>query len=196
MIPNWKEQWICCGQCYHTEEPRQAGGMGQEEPYEIQQGQMQSSCHLGMLSPSINTCWGVTGFTARALESPGRQHMACAGECTARNLWEGIMLLLGTCQITSRHCVLLRPSRKGNEKLPLAKFSWDSPEWLESDPCEKEIKELDLCILEKRWLQVNLIAACWHLWGYLQKDKASGKLSSGRTKNSKHKLKQEHSAWE
>lgn len=37
----------------------------------------------------------------------------CAGESTARSLWEGITLLLSTYQTTPRHCVLLSPSRKG-----------------------------------------------------------------------------------
>lgn len=88
----------------------------------------------GNAEPLHQYMLGVTGFTARALESPGRQHTACApgvcpgskegngiltvpGETSARSLGEGIMLLLSTCQTAPRHCVLLSPSRKGSVKL-------------------------------------------------------------------------------
>lgn len=62
---------------------------------------------------------------------------------------EGINFPLSTCWTTSRHCVLLRPQyRKGIEKMEKKMLGAGA---------------LDLFSLEKRLLQVDLIAACQEL---------------------------------
>lgn len=202
MTPNWREQWICCGQCCHTEEPRQAGETGQEEPYEIQRGQMQSSCHLGMLSPCIRHA-GDDWFYSKG--SGEHQECALAAKKVVERAQPGAWGK-GLCSCSAP----VRPhlgtvsfwalSRKGSEKLepslaktPLpprmvgVRVIWGGAKGTEFIQPGEEMAsgERDsslpapVRVSSRRQNQALL----------------SGKLSGGRARNSRHKLKQKHSAW-
>jgi len=54
--------WYAWRQVCHPEGSRWAGGMGRQEPYEIQQGQIAKSCTWGGRVPCSDTGWWLKGL--------------------------------------------------------------------------------------------------------------------------------------